>query len=269
MSRAPRVRRKPSAGDGAAAPWPSLVVHSLPDRVAQMVLTRIASGELPPGSRLPSQRDIAERCGVGLAVVREALQRLAALNVVEAAHGSGTVVRPFRWTPILNDSSLATLAIERIGLADLWETRRLLEEQIILLAVERRTAKALADVADVLRRADPLPTSYEDSLALNREFHLAVARASGNFVLEDLLAPLLDIVNLGAAHRFTDDIRRKTWAAHWAIHDAIQARSADAARDAVRAHFLIGPISIEEIDARAKHVFRGGRRSRSPRTQET
>jgi DNA-binding FadR family transcriptional regulator len=232
--------------------WLKPIAQTLPDQVAHAIVGRIASGDFLAGHRLPSQRDLAQSLGVGLAVVREALQRLAALNLVEANHGSGTVVRPFRWIPLIYDPSLFMLAVQRIGVADLWETRRLLEGQIVRLVVERGRKKEFAAIERVLARADPLPADYTTSQALNREFHLALARATKNVVLEDLLAPLLDIQVDGVAHRFTEEHCQKTWAAHWAIFEAVRARDIAAADRAVREHFKIGPVALVEIDARAK-----------------
>src|SRR5690606_14034315 len=113
--------------------WPKPVTQSLPDQVAELIVRRIAGGELPVGHRLPSQRQLAQSMGVGLAVVREAIKRLEALNIVDATHGSGTVVQSFPWMPLLYDPSLFLLAVKRIGVRDLWETRRLLEVQIVRL----------------------------------------------------------------------------------------------------------------------------------------
>ncbi len=238
------------------AAWPKPVAQTLPDQVAHAIVGRIASGDFSAGHRLPSQRDLAQSLGVGLAVVREAVQRLAALNVVEANHGSGTVVRPFRWIPLIYDPSLFMLAVQRIGVADLWETRRLLEGQIVRLVVERARKKDFDLIESVLAQADPLPSDYSTSQALNREFHLALARATKNVVLEDLLAPLLDVQVDGVAHRFTEEHCRKTWAAHWAILEAIRARDIAGADEAVREHFKIGPVALEEIDARTKALRR-------------
>ena len=140
--------------------WPSPTVQTLPDQVAEAILQRIATGELQPGHRLPAQRELAQSMGVGLAVIREAVQRLATLNIVEAAHGSGTIIRPFRWLPLLYDKSLFHLAMQRIGIRDLWEARRLLEGQIIRLAAQRRTELDLERMRDVLDAAKPLPETY-------------------------------------------------------------------------------------------------------------
>jgi GntR family transcriptional repressor for pyruvate dehydrogenase complex len=225
--------------------WPKPVSQSLPDQVAGFIVQRIATGDLAAGHRLPSQRQLAQSMGVGLAVVREAVKRLEALNILDATHGSGTVVRPFQWMPLLYDPALFMLAVKRIGIRDLWETRRLLEGQIVRLAAERATADNLKKIRAVLDRADPLPLDYADSQALNREFHIAVARASQNAVLADLLTPLVDVHISGIDHHFTHEMSRRTWAAHEAIYDAVASHDVGASEEAMRAHFTVGPIAVE------------------------
>lgn len=229
--------------------WPKPSLQNLPDQVAQTILQRISSGELPPGSRLPSQRELAERMGVGLAVVREAVQHLAALNVLEANHGSGTIVRPFRWMPLIYDPTLFLLAAQRFGVRELWECRRLLEGQVIRLAVERATEDDLSAMQAVLRAADPLPVNYAASQSLNREFHMALARAAHNSVMEDLLAPLLEVRTHGAERRFTREHCRLKWKSHQAIYDAIESQDMKAADKAISRHFdEVGTVALAEFE---------------------
>lgn len=225
--------------------FPRAVAQSLPDQVANLIMQRIVGGELPSGHKLPSQRDLAKSMGVALAVVREGVKRLEALNVLGATHGSGTVVLPFRWMPLIYDQSLFALAMKRIGIRDLWETRRLLEGQIVRLAAERATEKNLKAIRAVLDRADPLPLDYGVSSSLNRDFHVAVAEASQNTVLVDLLAPLVDVHFDNIGRHFTEDVCRRTWDAHKTIYQAIAKHDVAAAERAMRTHFTVGPIAVE------------------------
>lgn len=240
--------------------WPKPTVQSLPDQVAQAILQRIASGELMPGNRLPAQRELAESMGVGLAVIREAIQRLQALNIVEASHGSGTVIRPIRWMSLMYDPNLFFLAVRRIGVRDLWETRRLLESQVVLLAVERATETNLEAMRAILDRADPLPLDYETSQSLNREFHLALAHSTQNAVLEDLLAPLLEVRIEGEGQYFTRDHCRLTWEVHQRIYDAVANRDLAAAGKAMTAHFEVRPIALSQLEVRRREIARTRRR---------
>jgi len=242
------------------ATWPKPTVQALPDQVGQTIFERIAAGELRPGQRLPSQRGLAQSLGVGLAVVREAVQRLEVLNIVETTHGRGTVVRPFSWIPLIYDPSLFLVAVQRIGVRDLWETRRLIEGQIIRLAAQRATDAHLAAVHEILARVEPLPESYAAHRTLNREFHLSVAGAAQNIVLENILAPLLDIQVEGATHRFNTEHCRASWQAHWRIYDAVAAHDVSLAQLAIEHHFEVGPVAPVEIKSLGRGRTRASRR---------
>jgi GntR family transcriptional repressor for pyruvate dehydrogenase complex len=233
--------------------WPKPTVQALPDQIGHTILQRIALGELRPGQRLPSQRHLAQSLGVGLAVVREAVQRLEALNVLETSHGRGTMVLPFRWIPLIYDPSLFLIAVQRIGVRDLWETRRLIEGQIARLAAERASETNLSAMREVLLQADPLPATYRESRILNREFHLAIAAAAQNSALQDLLAPLLDVEFEGAERRFTKKHCHDAWRAHWRIYKAIAAHDVGLAYRAIEHHFQVGPIALNDPLSRQAH----------------
>ncbi len=247
--------------------FPKPVAQSLPDQVAELIVQRIATGELATGHKLPSQRQLAQTMGVGLAVVREAVKRLEALNILDATHGSGTVVRSFRWMPLLYDPALFLLARKRIGIRDLWETRRLLEGQIVRLAAERATRDNLEEIRSILDRADPLPLDYDVSSDLNREFHIALAQASQNSVLIDLLTPLVDVHFEGIAHHFTQDMCRRTWAAHTAIFRAVARHNVTEAENAMRDHFTVGPIAVETDTADGPVLAESRKRSARAKTK--
>lgn len=225
--------------------WPKASTQSLPDQVARAILQKIASGGLASGHKLPSQRQLAREMGVGLAVVREAVKRLEALNIVGAAHGSGTMILPFRWMPLIYDPSLFMLAAKQIGMRDLWETRRLLEIQIVRLSAERASKENLSTIRAILDRANPIPLEYAESQLLNRDFHLAVASGCQNPVMIDLLTPLVDVHIKGISHHFTEDMSRRTWAAHESIYEAICLGDPDKAEKTMHDHFKIGPIAVE------------------------
>ncbi len=217
--------------------WARPTVQTLSDHVAKAILTRIATGGIRAGDRLPSQRELAQTFDVGMSVVREAIQRLQALHVVDAEHGSGTTVRPFHWLPLIYDPSLSRMAVQHIGIADLWEARRLVEGQIVHLAAARATPEDLAEIHAVIDRAGRCADDYDAHVALNREFHLAVARAAKNVVLLDLVAPLLDLRVDGEGDR--RDIARavESWSAHRLIYEALVSRDKAAVERAITHHF--------------------------------
>src|SRR5947208_1213668 len=65
---------------------------TLPEQIAARVAAVIESGELPPGSRLPSERELARIFGVSRLAVREASHRLEARGLVVVRRGAGSYV---------------------------------------------------------------------------------------------------------------------------------------------------------------------------------
>jgi len=94
--------------------------RKLYQQVAGAVATAIASGRYPVGSRLPSERDLAEEFGVSRPTVREAMIALEIRGMVEARHGSGIYVMEGA------EASSPALDLD-IGAFELTEARRLFE----------------------------------------------------------------------------------------------------------------------------------------------
>jgi GntR family transcriptional regulator, transcriptional repressor for pyruvate dehydrogenase complex len=149
--------------------------------------TAIRLGILAPGSRLPSERELAEQLGVSRSTVREAVQFLGALGLVEIRHGSGTFVRsdgdlPSEW--------LQWTRRHQVEVHELLEVRRGLEAVAAELAAERShdleaMEAALADMEAAIHGPD-VPGLVEADLS----FHTALAAASGNTALRHLTESL-------------------------------------------------------------------------------
>ena len=138
---------------------------------------RIASGELPPGARLPSERELTDESSFSRTVVREAVARLAARGLVETRRGSGAYVaqnaryQAFQVTPE-----------EMTDLEDvikLLEMRMPLEAEMADLAARRRDK---TDLAELHRLLEVMETSTDVELSAEADsaFHAAIARATRN-----------------------------------------------------------------------------------------
>lgn len=240
--------------------WPKPVPRTLADQVVEALLMQIAAGRLRPGASLPAQRDLAKQLGVGLAVLREAIQRLQSLRVLKAYHGRGTIVEGLKWNQLLFEPSLNVLALESQMLNQLWEARYAIEKETVRLAAVRATAQDLAAMRQVLDEAVPDPTDYPENQRLNKAFHLALARASKNDVLVDLLGPLLDI-QLGTMRTVFDaEISRETWEVHRAIYAAVATRDVAAAAAAMEQHVLASDAEMLKVQGLIDRSARGRRR---------
>ena len=212
------------------------------EKVRDDIHTRIISGEFQPGSQLPAERGLAEQFGVARTSVREAIQELIGLGVIERRGNRSYVVER------LPGSKLPELGGGQKPLRMLLEARRVLELTLFELAAFRATLKERTEVTELAHR--PTPTSIEDFSLADREFHASIAGACGNPVLvevygrvlenlvqEDLSAELILGIEENADP--SEAITRAV-AEHRAIAEAFAASDAAAMLEAVEEH--LGPV---------------------------
>ncbi len=166
---------------------------SAPEMVAEQIVEKIASGELEPGGRLPSQRDLAHMLGVGRSSVREAINALVVLGYLEPMQGKGTFIKE-----VLPDTDgrleQLNLAFSAGTIFDLMEARELLECQSAALAAERADRGQLRRLRTVLTDVAATENEYAIFLDADIRFHTAVADAAGNVVLCELTKLVLEKV---------------------------------------------------------------------------
>lgn len=182
----------------------------------------------PVGSKLNSEAALAQNYGVSRSVIREALRSCTALGLTVTKTGKGTFV--------IADKVANDLTLGQYSARDLTEARPHIEVPAAGLAAERRTAEELETlrqlVASMAEETDP-----EAWVTLDSSFHAAIARASGNKVfasvvadIRDALAHQSETLNMVADRQHASDIE------HQRILAAIEAGSADDARDAMAHH---------------------------------
>jgi DNA-binding GntR family transcriptional regulator len=194
---------------------------SVVDLAYERIRAMVVDGEIPPGARL-GQVELAEQLGISRTPVREALRRLTGEGLAEFEPNRG-----FRAaSPGLDD------VLRRL------ELRSLLEPGIARLAAARRTGEDLARLAGAIAREEAA-TSRVAAHDASREFHLAVATATGNPELVAVLASMW-IVEIGRrllAARATSAAWKDTDVAeHRAITAAIDARDGDRAAALMASH---------------------------------
>jgi DNA-binding GntR family transcriptional regulator len=140
-----------------------LNIASVVDQVYAAIRERITSGSLPRGGRV-HQEDLAEELGVSRTPVREALRRLAAEGLVEMRTNRGARVAD----------------VDQVGMRSSYEARTVIEPGAARLAAQRRPAESLARMRAAVEAQQRAVRSVRRSFEANREFHLALAAASGN-----------------------------------------------------------------------------------------
>jgi GntR family transcriptional repressor for pyruvate dehydrogenase complex len=161
------------------------------DAIAEDLRSQIASGAIPSGARLPAERDLAERYGVSGPTVREALQGLNALGLVEMRHGSGTYVSA------LADSLVAkalgtVIELQGVSVQNLLGLLGALNSYAARLAVTRSTDDDIAALEDAI--AAIAAVSDEDAIVRTvKQFIVGLAGAAHDPLLLALVSFLVDI----------------------------------------------------------------------------
>ncbi len=163
-----------------------IAVETPVDKIIGQIRGLISSGQLNPGDRLPSERKLAERLGVGRTHVRDAIAKLEFYGILKTLPQSGTIVEGIGITA-LEGLITDVLKLEESEFVDLVETRTLLETQAARMAAQRRTTEDIINMKAALdayeaKVRNGLPAVEEDLL-----FHLTIAEAGRNNVLKSLM----------------------------------------------------------------------------------
>ena len=163
-------------------------------------------------------------------LVREALQGLAWLGAIETRRGSGSVVAQ-DGRNVLRQSFEVMLLLDSTRIEDLFEVREMLEVPAAGLAAERRTPEDLARIREILTEMDTCLEDNQRLATLNRQFHLAIARAARNLVLERILDVVLEARGTYLAARCQSPQAWPEWGvSHDTHHSIVDAISAECSR---------------------------------------
>lgn len=205
-------------------------------KIAAQIAALVEAGEFRLGERLPPERDLSEQLGVSRSSVREAIIALEIEGIVEVRSGSGIYVR----SRGPRDATLG-LPPSPLGPFDVIKARTLLETEIAVLAVGNATDGQLARIEECLAALHLVVVGEPELIAADRDFHLSIARASGNMAYVLLLDTLWDHRTTPLYYRLENHFHSsKVWKQSMMEHDeifaALKARDAARSTAAMRAH---------------------------------
>jgi GntR family transcriptional regulator, transcriptional repressor for pyruvate dehydrogenase complex len=216
------------------------------EEIVVQIENAIHEGRLTVGDRLPPERELAEIFQVSRASVREALRVLEAFGVLSARRGtgadSGSILSAQNESPL---SGLLRLyaSLLQMPLEDLLEVREALETLTARRAAERATPEDLERLRSIVESMNNTGKP-EEFLTLDTEFHVALARASGNSVAPLIMGALRDAIAHQMLLAFKALEKSGQWMAerinlireHAQLLDAVASRDPDASADAFRRH---------------------------------
>jgi GntR family transcriptional repressor for pyruvate dehydrogenase complex len=156
--------------------------NTFAEEIAAELRSMILAGRIKPGDFLEPQKALAERFGVGLSSVREAIQLLAAVGLVESHPGKGTWVRKTALNTLFSPDEVKA-RLGELNAPQLYEARMVVEAALTRLAAQRATPDDIRPIWTALAEMK-VAENDEAFLKADLEFHLAVARAGHNILLE-------------------------------------------------------------------------------------
>jgi len=212
------------------------------EEIVEQIRQLVAEGELKPGDRLPSERELSERLQVSRASVREALSALEMMGLLEVRSGEGTYIRQVNMEAIV--APLAwVLSLERDAVLQLLEVRKILEVQAAGLAAERAEEDEISELGEALEAMRDDLVTGQLGVKADHRFHYAVAQATHNQILIRLMHAISDTMeqtlktsrmkmyeSKGTPQRLLEE--------HVAIYEAIKRRDSGEAQEKMLSHLV-------------------------------
>ncbi len=215
----------------------TIKVESPVDKIIKQIRDSIASGQLMPGDKLPSERQLSDRFGIGRTYVRDAIKKLEFYGILKTNPQSGTIVSG------VDITAMEGLLTNFIKLAEndffhMVETRVLMEKFICRQAALRRTSENINEMEAAL--ADYKNKIDSGSPGVNEDFnfHLKISEASQNNVIKSLMLIIIpDIIQIYRKLNVCGDGRSyKSFNEHRNILDCIIRQKPDEAEEAMKLH---------------------------------
>ena len=203
-------------------------------RVARRIADLVSSGEVSPGDKLPSERDLAEMLKVSRPSVREAMIALEVSGLIEVRTGSGIYVAD------QSREQPAVVADEGIGPFEILEMRLLIEPEACALAAERISDDQLQQLRNTYNEMRRSSGTLEVE-AFDSQFHKLIAEATENTAIARTVSWLWTLrgqseLSRGFHRLIIEEGVYPVLDEHEAILEALENRDADAAKKAMQKH---------------------------------
>jgi len=156
--------------------------ESVGQQVVGQIVELIRTGNLRPGDRLPSERELVEIFGISRPSLRESMRALSVLGIIESRHGGGAFVTELDATTMLAPLDLF-LALSKANFDDAFESRRIIEIEIVRKAAMKATRADVHDLNDMIAAHAKIQNDPIGFRILDSRFHEKLSAIAGNAVL--------------------------------------------------------------------------------------
>ena len=208
------------------------------ESVMEQIMNLLKNKELKPGDQLPPERELAEKFSISRGSLREAFRVLESRGLIKSKPGGGRFIRELKKDTIVNAENII-LSLEKSSILELLEAREMFEVKIAEVAAQRAISEDIELIKKSLSNAKKEEKLDDKEMKRDTEFHIAVARATHNFVFINILKLHLDLLR---------ETREKTWQIsgrkkeqhqeHQNIFEAIKEHNSKKASEAMLKHLI-------------------------------
>jgi len=240
-----------SWSNGVTTLFKPIKPKKISEEIVEQIKALISQGQLKPGERVPSERDLAAMLGVSRPSVREAIMVLDAMGLVESRQGGGTYVRSLTEQSIADPLTGMVTNNTRL-LCDLSEVRIGLESWSAYLAAQNATDEEIAEMDQLLEEMRRLAPTGGWPAEVDTRFHYAITNASHNTIQIHVLNTIHSLFKATIEVALFEFYRREGYAQillaqHEAIYGAISAHNPDLARQKMIEHLSIVKQKMSEF----------------------
>lgn len=210
--------------------------NTIVTEIANDLRAMIVNGEIKPGEFLESQKVLAARYGVGHSTLRESIQVLMGVGLVQSHPGKGTWVRTDALINVF-DPIVVKTRLGELNAIQIYEARSIIEVGLTCFAAQRANSEDIKLIWEALHRMENSIQSDEAFVSADLDFHMAVAHAGHSSLLEQFYTLVRELLSevitemVMLPHVKTDSIKLQR-----AIIQAIEAHDVELARQAAQKH---------------------------------
>ena len=172
------------------------------ESVIEQIMNLIKNNKLKPGDKLPPERELAEKLSISRGSLREAFRVLESRGLIKSKPGGGRYIREIRKNGHNSTENIIS-SLEKSSILELLEAREMFEVKIAKIAAQKATPEDIELIEEALNKInEEEELKNDEKTQSDTEFHLAIARASHNFVFTNIIKLHLDLLK---------DTREKTW----------------------------------------------------------
>lgn len=210
--------------------------RSLVDKVEMNLINYFIRKELVPGDVIPKEIELAQVMGVSRTVIRESLNRLKTMGLIESIKHKGTLIKSPDLPNILQKSMIPNI-LNPQSLKDAFELRLVLEVGMADLVAKRVTDKDIEELSEIVKNEISPASDILFDVDYEVKFHGKLYDITGNETLKGFQNLLLPVFNyVYSSGLINKPLNKKKYVSHRGLVDILRERDAGMFRIAMRRH---------------------------------